>query len=80
MTVTRPSSAHQIRDNPPTIFHWREELGREEFFARVLDAFTSCRDSLLPSLRVLLDRFAYKAVASKVVGVASVGTLCGVVS
>jgi uncharacterized protein (DUF2252 family) len=73
------SGSPMIRDNPPTIFHWREELGREEFLARVRDAFTGYRESLLPSLRVLLDRFEFKDVAAKVVGVGSVGTLCGVV-
>ncbi len=67
-----------IRENPPTIFHLHDKFGRDEFHASVRESFAQYRESLLPSRRVLLDRFELKDVASKVVGVGSVGTLCAV--
>jgi len=60
----------KIRENPPTIYHWREEPG---------DAFHSYRNTLPPYRRGLLDRFELKDFAIKVVGVGSVGTACFVV-
>lgn len=66
-----------IRDNPPLIFHWREE-GREELMERVGRAFAAYRETLPEHRRVLLDRFQLHDVAIKVVGVGSVGTLCAV--
>jgi uncharacterized protein (DUF2252 family) len=65
-----------IRDNPPTIFHPRGKSAREAFYAGVPESFAQYRKSLLPSVRVLLDRFQFKDMAIKVVGVGSVGTLC----
>jgi uncharacterized protein (DUF2252 family) len=66
-----------IRDNPPLIYHLREQAG-PEFEARVADAFARYRESLPDERRVLLDRFRRKDVAMKVVGVGSVGTFCAV--
>ena len=63
-----------IRDNRPTIYHARSELTREV----VREAFSQYRESLRPTLRVLLDRFELKDIALKVVGVGSVGTFCAV--
>jgi uncharacterized protein (DUF2252 family) len=65
-----------IRDNPPTIFHPRGKSAREAFYAGVPESFAQYRKSLLPSVRALLDRFQFKDMAIKVVGVGSVGTLC----
>jgi uncharacterized protein (DUF2252 family) len=65
-----------IRDNPPTIFHPRGKSAREAFYAEVPESFAQYRKSLLPSVRALLDRFQFKDMAIKVVGVGSVGTLC----
>jgi uncharacterized protein (DUF2252 family) len=69
---------HMIKDNPPTIYHSRGEFARHEFPAVVQEAFAQYRESLRPSVRVLLDRFEFKDVAIKVVGVGSVGTACWV--
>ena len=69
---------HMIRDNPPTIYHSRGEFDRSEFPEVLREAFTQYRESLRPSVRVLLDRFELKDVALKVVGVGSVGTACWV--
>jgi uncharacterized protein (DUF2252 family) len=68
-----------IRDNPPTIFHPRDKSARTAFYAGLPEAFAQYRASLLPSVRALLDRFHFKDMAFKVVGVGSVGTLCLVV-
>jgi uncharacterized protein (DUF2252 family) len=67
-----------IRDNPPLIYHLREQAG-PEFEARVADAFARYRESLPDERRVLLDRYQRKDLAIKVVGVGSVGTFCAVV-
>lgn len=67
-----------IRENPPTIFHWREHT-HDEFVAVVEEAFSSYRASLPIERRVLVDRFEFKDIAIKVVGVGSVGTACFVV-
>jgi uncharacterized protein (DUF2252 family) len=67
-----------IRDNPPLIYHLREQAG-PEFAARVDDAFARYRDSLPDERRVLLDRYQRKDLAIKVVGVGSVGTFCAIV-
>ena len=80
-----PELAHKvggkamIRDNPPTIYHATGELARDEFHARVRDSFAQYRESLPPSVRVVLDHFKFKDAAVKVVGVGSVGTFCAVV-
>ncbi len=72
-----------IRDNPPTIYHdlspAQRSSGHDEFHARVREAFAQYRESLVPSRRLLLDRFELKDMAMKVVGVGSVGTFCAVI-
>lgn len=67
-----------IRDHPPTIYHWRE-VGSEEFHANICDAFARYRDTLPDDRRALLDRFEFKDITIKVVGVGSVGTVCAVI-
>jgi hypothetical protein len=57
-----------IRENPPTIFHWRKHT-RDEFVTMVEKAFSSYRASLPIERRVLVDRFEFKDIAIKVVGV-----------
>ena len=64
-----------IRDNPPLIFHPSEGLD----VPAVLGALERYRDALQGDRRVLFDRYRYFDVAMKVVGVGSVGTMCGVV-
>jgi uncharacterized protein (DUF2252 family) len=66
-----------IRDNPPTIYHWHDH-GHREFHAVIRDAFTQYRSTLPDDRRVLLDRYEFKDITIKVVGVGSVGTMCGV--
>jgi uncharacterized protein (DUF2252 family) len=65
----------KIVDKPPTIFHLdpkadlRHRLSAERVFA-------AYKKGLNPDRRMLLDRFAIKDLAFKVVGVGSVGTFC----
>jgi uncharacterized protein (DUF2252 family) len=66
-----------IRENPPLIYHWREE-GHEELMENVRKAFTVYRETLSEHRRVLLDRFKLMDIAVKVVGVGSVGMTCAV--
>jgi len=66
-----------IKDNPPFIYHHLER-GEDEFYARIEEVFSRYRESLPDDRRVLLDRYAIKDKAIKVVGVGSVGTLCSV--
>jgi uncharacterized protein (DUF2252 family) len=67
----------EIKENPPLIYHWREQ-GHAEFTANVQQAFARYRDSLDEDRRLLLDRFKFLDIAIKVVGVGSVGTWCAV--
>ena len=70
-------AAPTIRDNPPFIYHHLDR-GEEEFYARIEDVFSRFRESLPDDRRVLLDRYALKDKAIKVVGVGSVGTVCSI--
>jgi uncharacterized protein (DUF2252 family) len=66
-----------IKDNPPLLYHHLER-GEDEFYARIEEVFSRYRESLPDDRRVLLDRYALKDKAIKVVGVGSVGTVCSV--
>lgn len=70
--------APAIKENPPLIYHWREEA-HDEAMVAVQKAFTDYRETLPEHRRILLDRFQFMDLAMKVVGVGSVGTYCGVV-
>ncbi|MEI6068686.1 MAG: DUF2252 domain-containing protein [Methylococcaceae bacterium] len=75
--VTFEDGKHRIRDNPPLIFHPQtEEAAAME--APVLKAFKRYRATLAEDRRVLLDRYEFKDIARKVVGIGSVGTRCGI--
>ena len=72
------SESPSIRDNPPLIYHW-DEHGADEFNTAVRDAFARYRESLPDDRRVLLDRYEFRDITIKVVGVGSVGTMCAVI-
>ena len=65
----------RIKDNPPLIFHPPAKLvpGYKTGYS---DAIALYRASLREDVRVLFDRFQFRDLAVKVVGVGSVGTLC----
>ena len=75
--VTFEGGKHRIRDNPPLIYHLQ---GEEETVveARVREAFKCYRATLAEDRRLLLDRYEYKDIAMKEVGVGSVGTRCSI--
>jgi hypothetical protein len=70
-------SEPKIKDNPPLIYHFAEAT-TAEFEKRVANAFELYRRTLTSDRRLLLDRFELKDIAMKVVGVGSVGTVCGI--
>ncbi|WP_291297831.1 DUF2252 domain-containing protein [Elioraea sp.] len=67
----------RIKDDPPLIFHPPAEdaPGQETAFAEALSHY---RDSLPEHVRTLFDRFHFRDLAIKVVGVGSVGTRCSI--
>lgn len=76
--VVTMGKAATIKENPPLIYHAREQTAAEQI-ANVKTAFARYRESLQEDKRMLLDRFQIMDMAVKVVGVGSVGTFCGIV-
>jgi uncharacterized protein (DUF2252 family) len=66
-----------IKDNPPLIYH-PQLLDLAEDWDNIQQAFTRYRDTLDDDRKVLLDNYHLTDVALKVVGVGSVGTVCGI--
>jgi uncharacterized protein (DUF2252 family) len=76
--VTFEGGVHRIRDNPPLIFHLQaEETAEVEI--RVREAFDHYRSTLPEDRQLLLDRYEFKDIAMKVVGIGSVGTRCAII-
>ena len=75
--VTHQGSKPMIKDEPPLIFHPTVEQapGVVDGYASVIKGY---RETLPDHMRTLFDRFHYFDMAVKVVGVGSVGTMCGV--
>src|SRR4029453_17444631 len=67
----------RIEDRPPTIYHF---TAKRDARRRIDDRrlFSSYQDCLAPERRCLIERYALKDVAFKVVGVGSVGTFCAI--
>jgi uncharacterized protein (DUF2252 family) len=76
--VVTDGTAPTIKENPPLIYHWREE-SHETHMANVRKAFEAYRGTLAEHFRILLDRYQLMDIAVKVVGVGSVGTICAVI-
>jgi uncharacterized protein (DUF2252 family) len=68
----------RIKDNPPLIFHEGNVNANDEYGRAVKAAFSEYRTTLSDERRELLDHFQLQDVAIKVVGVGSVGTICGI--
>ena len=67
----------RIEDRPPLIYHFTAKHGsRDRVDSKRV--FASYQDCLAPERRHLVERYALKDVAFKVVGVGSVGTFCAV--
>ncbi len=75
--VNFEGDVHRIRDNPPLIYHLQGEAA-SKLEARVREALERYRATLAEDRRVLLDRYEFKDIAMKVVGVGSVGTHCSI--
>jgi uncharacterized protein (DUF2252 family) len=67
----------RIKDDPPLIFHPTEEEGRR-IISEVETAHKKYMESLPDDKQVLLSRYTLHDIAIKVVGVGSVGTVCGI--
>jgi len=67
----------RIKDSPPLIYHPVGEEG-EAFHREAEESLESYKSTLPPERRILLERYALVDSATKVVGVGSVGTRCGV--
>jgi uncharacterized protein (DUF2252 family) len=75
--VETAGGEHHIRDTPPTLFH--AEASREAHYMDLMrEALGRYRETLAEDRRVLFDRYRLVDAAIKVVGIGSVGTLCGV--
>lgn len=72
------SGQPRIKDQPPLIYH-EAESETPEYRARILQSAELYRESLPADVRVLFDRYEIADNALKVVGVGSVGTICGIV-
>jgi uncharacterized protein (DUF2252 family) len=75
--VQAEAGVFRITDNPPLIYHGPRQQ-RADFEAVAIDAIKRYRDTLAEHHRLLFDRFKPVDFAVKVVGVGSVGTLCGI--
>ena len=67
----------RIIDQPPLIYHYGDDRDAQ-MLEYAVKALVEYRQSLIPARRFLLDRFEVIDYAIKVVGVGSVGTLCGI--
>jgi uncharacterized protein (DUF2252 family) len=75
--VEHHGTAPVIKDNPPLIFHPSKEQA-PGYQSQFTEALALYRESLPEHVRMLFDRFHYFDFALKVVGVGSVGTICGI--
>src|SRR6266481_3426198 len=66
-----------IKDNPPLIFHWHK-ADQAKYFALARATFAEYRATLPDDRQHLLDHYELRDFAAKVVGVGSVGTMCGI--
>ncbi|MGZ8197404.1 MAG: DUF2252 domain-containing protein [Burkholderiales bacterium] len=75
--VSQEGSKPTIKDEPPLIFHPTAETA-SGVVSGYVEAIASYRASLPEHVRTLFDRYTFIDLATKVVGVGSVGTMCSV--
>jgi uncharacterized protein (DUF2252 family) len=75
--ISQEGAAPRIKDEPPLVFHptAKQAPGLATGAADVIAAY---RESLPEHVRTLFDRYRFLDYAIKVVGVGSVGTVCGI--
>jgi uncharacterized protein (DUF2252 family) len=66
-----------IQDNPPLIYH-RSGEDMEKYHQLVEDIFEGYIAALGDEKKMLLDQYKYQDIAAKVVGIGSVGMMCGI--
>ncbi len=69
--------APRIEDAPPLVYHPSDDEA-EVFYAAVMATLPDYLTSLTPERQTLVQRYRLADAAYKVVGVGSVGTLCGI--
>src|SRR5262245_36169 len=69
--------AARIQDRPPLIYHFRAK-GDSRHHLDARRALTAYEKRLAPDRLCLVDRYAFRDVAFKAVGVGSVGTFCAI--
>ncbi len=67
----------RIEDRPPTIYHL-DDASDAQHTIRARSVLAAYHATLPPERRVLIDRYALRDLAFKVVGVGSVGTFCAI--
>jgi len=75
--VSQEGARPRIKDEPPLIFHPTAEQA-PGLVTGAADVIAAYRESLPEHTRTLFDRYHFFDYAVKVVGVGSVGTVCGV--
>ena len=78
LTFTATGDTPRIVDQPPLIFHYGDQRD-EILFKNAISTLKGYKQNLSLGVKLLLDRFAIMDVAFKVVGVGSVGTMCGII-
>jgi uncharacterized protein (DUF2252 family) len=68
----------RIVDHPPLIFHHGDQRDKE-LFQTAITTLDEYKKNVSLGVRWLVERFAVVDVAYKVVGVGSVGTVCGII-
>jgi uncharacterized protein (DUF2252 family) len=68
----------RIIDQPPLIYHYGDKRDKE-LFQTAVTTLKAYQKNVSLGVRLLLDRFEVVDVAFKVVGVGSVGTVCGII-
>jgi uncharacterized protein (DUF2252 family) len=66
-----------IKDDPPLIFH-RTDIDKEELYDVAEAAFQEYFKTLGDEKKILLGQYQFQDIATKIVGVGSVGTRCSV--
>jgi uncharacterized protein (DUF2252 family) len=67
----------RIVDQPPLIFHYGDKRD-QQMREHAVKSLVGYKQTLIPARQLLLDRFEVVDYAIKVVGVGSVGTMCGI--
>jgi uncharacterized protein (DUF2252 family) len=68
---------HVFKDNPPLVYHTLDHKDKE-FISQLKESFDHYRSTLNEDRQTLLNRFKFRDLAMKIVGIGSVGTYCSI--